>query len=167
VPEFRIKHDVLPGTSQEIWFDARRPGVFHLFCAEYCGTDHSRMLGRIVVMREPEFEQWLWRQDATGTLAALGKALFIQFGCSGCHDGNGTVRAPALDGLYGKRIPINDGTFRIVDERYLRDSILKPRAEIAAGFEPLMPSYEGKISEDELVKIVAYLKSFGAKDAQP
>jgi cytochrome c oxidase subunit 2 len=99
-----------------------------------------------------------------GTLAAQGKDLFRQFGCSGCHGGNGTVRAPALDGLYGKRVPLSDGTFRIVDERYLRDSILKPRAEIAAGYEPLMPSYEGKISEDEIIKVVAYLKSLGSPD---
>ena len=167
VPEFRVKHDVLPGTSEEIWFNARKAGVFHLFCAEYCGTDHSRMLGRIVAMREPEFEQWLGHQDTTGTMGAQGKALFIRLGCSGCHGGNGTVRAPVLDGLYGKRVPLSDGTFRIVDERYLRDSILKPRAEIAAGYEPLMPSYEGKISEDEIVKIVAYLKSLGGKDTQP
>jgi cytochrome c oxidase subunit 2 len=166
VPEFRVKHDVVPGTSEEVWFNARKAGVFHLFCAEYCGTDHSRMLGRIIVMRAPEFEQWLARQDTTGTLAAGGKALFIRLGCSGCHGGSNIVRAPALDGLYGKRVALSDGTFRIVDERYLRDSILQPRAEIAAGYEPLMPSYEGKISEDEIVKIVAYLKSLGSTDVQ-
>ncbi len=161
VPEFRVKHDVVPGTSEEIWFDPRKAGVFHLFCAEYCGTDHSRMLGRIIVMREPQFERWLARQDTTGTLAAQGKALFRQFGCSGCHNGGGTVRAPPLEGLYGKRVPLSDGTLQIADERYLRDSILRPRAQIVASYEPVMPSYEGKISEDELVNLVAYLKSLG------
>lgn len=167
VPEFRVKHDVLPGTSEEIWFEPRKAGVFHLFCAEYCGTDHSRMVGRIVVMQEPQFERWMSRQDTTGTLASEGKALFGQFGCGGCHGGNGTVRAPPLEGLYGKRVPLNDGTLQIVDERYLRDSILRPRAQIVASYQPLMPSYEGRISEDELVKLVAYLKSLGGGDAQP
>jgi cytochrome c oxidase subunit 2 len=168
VPAFRVKHDVLPGTSEEIWFDPRKPGVFHLFCAEYCGTDHSRMLGRIVVMREPQYEQWLTRQDTTGTLAGQGKDLFRQLGCSGCHgSSNSTVRAPGLEGIYGKRVALSDGTLATVDERYLRDSILRPRAEIAAGYEPLMPSYEGKISEDEIVKIVAYLKSLGATETRP
>jgi cytochrome c oxidase subunit 2 len=125
------------------------------------------MVGRIVVMQEPQFERWLSRQDTTGTLAAQGKVLFSQFGCGGCHGGNGTVRAPPLEGLYGKRVPLNDGTLQIADERYLRDSILRPRAQIVASYQPLMPSYEGKVSEDELVKLVAYLKSLGGADAQP
>lgn len=163
IPAFRIKHDVLPGTSEELWFRARKPGVFHLFCAEYCGTDHSRMTGRIVVMAPHDFTQWLSRQDVTGTLAAQGAGLFRQFGCSGCHGNGSRVRAPSLAGLYGKRVPMSDGTLDIADERYIRDSILKPRAQITAGYEPLMPSYEGKISEDEIVKIVAYIKSLGGE----
>jgi len=166
VPAFRVKRDVLPGTSEEIWFKPRKPGVFHLFCAEYCGTDHSRMTGRIVVMQQPEFEQWLARQDVGGTLAAQGASLFRQFGCGGCHGNGAAVRAPTLDGLYGRRVPLADGTTQIADERYLRDSILQPRARIVAGYEPLMPSYAGKISEDELVKIVAYLKSLGSEAEQ-
>jgi cytochrome c oxidase subunit 2 len=159
VPAFRVKHDVVPGTSEELWFKPRKAGVFHLFCAEYCGTDHSRMIGRIVVMEPPAFAQWLANQDTTGTLAAQGAALYRQFGCSGCHDTNGTIRAPPLQGLYGKRVPLSDGTLEIADERYIRDSILKSRAKIAAGYEPVMPSYEGKISEDEMIKIIAYIKS--------
>jgi cytochrome c oxidase subunit 2 len=161
IPAFRVKHDVLPGTSEEIWFNPRKPGVFHLFCAEYCGTDHSRMTGRIIVMQQPQFEQWLARQDVNGTLAAQGAALYRQFGCSGCHGRGGTVRAPALEGLYGKRVPLSDGSLQIADERYIRDSILRPRAQVTAGYDALMPSYEGKISEDEVVKIVAYVKSLG------
>jgi cytochrome c oxidase subunit 2 len=159
IPAFRIKHDVVPGTTQTIWFRPRRPGVFHLFCAEYCGTDHSRMTGRIVVMEQPAFEQWLARQDVNGTLASGGERLFQQFGCGGCHGAGATVRAPALQGLYGKPVPLSDGTIEIADERYLRDAILKPRAKIVAGYQALMPSYEGKISEDELVQVTAYLKS--------
>jgi len=167
IPAFRVKHDVLPGTSAEIWFNPRRPGVFHLFCAEYCGTDHSRMTGRIVVMQQPEFEQWLARQDVNGTLAAQGAGLFRQSGCGGCHGNGSTVRAPSLAGLYGKRVPLSDGTMEIADDKFIRDSILKPRARIAAGYEPLMPSYEGKLSEDEIVKIVAYVKSLGSETGSP
>jgi cytochrome c oxidase subunit 2 len=159
IPAFRIKHDVVPGTTQTLWFRPRRAGVFHLFCAEYCGTDHSRMTGRIVVMEQPAFEQWLARQDVNGTLASGGERLFRQLGCSGCHGDGATVRAPALQGLYGKPVPLSDGTIEIADERYLRDAILKPRAKIVAGYQALMPSYEGKMSEDELVQITAYLKS--------
>jgi len=166
IPAFRVKHDVLPGTSEYIWFKPRKPGVFHLFCAEYCGTDHARMTGRIVVMEQAEFERWLSRQDVTGTLAAQGGRLFRQFGCGGCHGNGAAVRAPPLDGLYGKPVSLSDGTIEIVDERYIRDSILKPRAKIVAGYEPLMPSFEGKISEDELVAIVAYIKSLAILETQ-
>jgi cytochrome c oxidase subunit 2 len=159
IPAFRVKHDVVPGTTATLWFRPRRPGVFHLLCAEYCGTDHSRMTGRIVVMEQASFEQWLGRQDVTGSLAAEGGRVFRQLGCGGCHGMGASVRAPVLEGLYGKAVPLIDGTIEIADERYIRDSILKPRAQIAAGYEPLMPSYEGKISEDELVQITAYIKS--------
>ncbi|MGH6789721.1 MAG: cytochrome c oxidase subunit II [Pseudolabrys sp.] len=166
IPAFRIKHDVLPGTSEELWFRPRKAGVFPLFCAEYCGTDHSRMTGRIVVMDEPAFEQWLARQDVTGTLAAQGGKLFRQFGCGGCHGNGAAVRAPPLDGLYGKPIPLADGRIEIADERYIRDSILQPRKDIAAGYAPLMPSFEGKISEEELIAIVAYIKSLAVAENQ-
>jgi cytochrome c oxidase subunit 2 len=167
IPAFRIKHDVVPGATETLWFRPRRAGVFHLFCAEYCGTDHSRMTGRIVVMEQAAFEQWLTRQDVTGTLAAGGERLFRQLGCGGCHGLGATVRAPALEGLYGKPVPLSDGTIEIADERYIRDSILKPRARIAAGYEPLMPSYDGKISEDELVQITAYIKSLTDEGHRP
>jgi cytochrome c oxidase subunit 2 len=167
IPAFRVKHDVLPGTSEEIWFDPRKAGVFHLFCAEYCGTDHSRMTGRILVMQPPEFERWLASQDVNGTLASQGADLFRQLGCGGCHGIGSTVRAPALEGLYGNRVPLSDGTMEIADERFIRDSILKPRTKIAAGYEPLMPSYEGKISEDEIIKIIAYVKSLSGESTVP
>lgn len=164
IPAFRIKHDVVPGTSEAIWFQPEKPGVFHLFCAEYCGTDHSRMTGRIVVQTQTDFEQWLAHQDVSGTLAAQGEALFRQFGCSGCHGTGAKVRAPHLDGLYGKPVPLSDGTIEIADERYIRNSILQPRTKVTAGYEPVMPSYEGKVSEDEVVALVAYMKSLGADD---
>jgi len=163
IPAFRIKHDVVPGTTEDIWFRPLKPGVFQLFCAEYCGTDHSRMTGRIVVMEPPAFEQWLARQDIDGTLASRGGKLFRQLGCGGCHGRGAAVRAPDLNGIYGKPVPLSDGTVEIVDERFLRDAILKPRARIAAGYEPLMPSFEGRVSEEELIGLVAYIKSLGGE----
>jgi cytochrome c oxidase subunit 2 len=167
IPAFRIKHDVVPGTVETLWFQPRKPGVFHLFCAEYCGTDHSRMTGRIVVMEPAAFSQWLAHQDVSGTMAAEGARLFRQFGCGGCHGAGATVRAPALEGLYGKAVPLSDGTVEVAGERYIRDSILKPRSRTVAGYQPLMPSYEGKISEDELVQITAYIKSLGEQARPP
>jgi cytochrome c oxidase subunit 2 len=167
VPAFRVKHDVVPGTTEQIWFSPRKTGVFQLFCAEFCGTDHSRMTGRIVVMRQPDYQNWLARQDVSGTLAAQGASIFRSFGCSGCHGAGSRVRAPALEGLYGKRVPLSDGTMEIADERYIRDSIVKPRAKITAGYEAVMPSYEGKISEDELVELVAYIKSLADEPGMP
>jgi len=159
MPAFRIKRDVVPGAMAELSFRPERAGVFHLFCAEYCGTDHARMRGRIVVMDQQQFETWLARQDVGGTLAAQGAALYRQLGCGGCHGAGSTVRAPSLEGLYGKSVPLSDGTIAVADEAYLRDAILKPRTRVVAGYQPLMPSYEGKISEDELIPLVAYLKS--------
>jgi cytochrome c oxidase subunit 2 len=159
VPAFRIKRDVLPGRFETIWFRPRLAGTFHLFCAEYCGTDHARMLGQVIVMSPPDFERWLTEQGTSETLAAEGAALFRQFGCSGCHGQGGAVRAPPLEGLYGRPVPLSNGTTDVADDRYIRDSILQPRAEIAAGYQPLMPSFAGKITEDELVLIVAYIKS--------
>lgn len=167
IPAFRIKHDVVPGATETIWFKPLKTGVFHLFCAEYCGTDHSRMTGRIVVMEPAAFAGWLARQDVSGTMAAEGARLFRQFGCSGCHGAGAAVRAPALEGLYGKPVPLSDGTMAVADEGYIRDSILKPRARIVAGYPAVMPSYQGKMSEDELIQITAYIKSLGDQARPP
>jgi cytochrome c oxidase subunit 2 len=165
VPAFRVKHDVVPGRYQELWFEAEKEGVFQLMCAEFCGTDHSRMTGRIVVMAPADYEAWLGRQDVTGTLASEGAALFRELGCSGCHIGDrgtpGTVRAPPLDHLYGKPVPLSDGSVVVADERYIRDSILMPNAQIVAGYAPLMPSFAGRLNEDELIRLIAYIKSLG------
>jgi cytochrome c oxidase subunit 2 len=164
VPAFRVKHDVVPGRYQSLWFKPEKPGVFPLLCAEYCGTDHSAMTGRVVVMKPADYSAWLQRQDVDGTLASQGAALFRSLGCSGCHGNGGTVRAPPLEGVYGRPVPLSDGTTVIADERYIRDSILRPRSQIVASYEPLMPSFEGRVSEDDLIKIVAYIKSLGPGD---
>lgn len=169
VPALRVKHDVVPGRYQDLSFRADRTGVFQLLCAEFCGTDHSRMSGRIVVMPLADYEGWLSRQDVTGTLASEGAALFRQLGCSGCHVGKGPVRAPPLAGLYGKPVPLQNGSIVVADERYIRDSILLPQSQVTAGYEPVMPSFAGRIGEDELVRLVAYIKSLAndSKETPP
>jgi cytochrome c oxidase subunit 2 len=166
VPAFRVKHDVVPGRYQNLWFKAEKTGVFQLLCAEFCGTDHSRMTGRIIVMELADYESWLSRQDVSGTLASEGADLFRQLGCSGCHIGQGTVRAPPLEGLYGKPVPLQDGTIVIADDRYIRDSILLPNSQVTAGYAPQMPSFAGRVNEDELIRLVAYIKSL-ANEVRP
>jgi cytochrome c oxidase subunit 2 len=163
IPAFRLKRDVVPGRYQDLWFEPGKAGVFQLLCAEFCGTDHSRMTGRIVVLEAADYERWLTQEDVTGTLAAEGERLFRALGCGGCHGGSSVVRAPPLAGLYGKSVPLADGTVTIADERYIRDSIVRPRSEVAAGYAPVMPSFAGKIGEDDLVRLVAYIKSLTAE----
>lgn len=161
IPAFRVKQDVIPGRYTSLWFQATKPGEYHLFCAEYCGTQHSGMVGRVVVMEPAAYQQWLATgagSDAGNPVIATGRQLFTQLGCSGCHESGGTIRAPRLDGIFGKPVPLADKTTVIADERYIRDSVLMPGSQIAAGYENLMPSYKGRITEEELFQIIEYLK---------
>lgn len=167
IPAFRIKRDVVPGRYAELQFTPERAGIYSLFCSEYCGTDHAHMTGRIVVLAPAAFEQWLTAQNTLGTLAARGEGIFRNLGCSGCHGNASNVRAPALEGLFGRPVPLADGTIATADERYLRDSILQPRAQIVAGFDPVMPSYGGRIAEDDLIAVVAYIKSLADAERPP
>jgi cytochrome c oxidase subunit 2 len=158
VPAFRIKQDVLPGRYVTLWFEATRNGEFHLFCAEFCGTDHSQMTGKVVVMEPPDFQRWL----AVGTsqsLATRGEAKFSAFGCAGCHSAGASVRAPLLEGLAGRPVRLADGSTVLADARYLRDSILLPNKEIVAGYAAIMPSYTGQIDEDGILELNAYITS--------
>jgi cytochrome c oxidase subunit 2 len=159
MPAFRIKRDVVPGRFATLSFEAERTGTYHLFCAEFCGTDHSGMTGKIVVLAKAEYESWLTKQSASGTLASEGATLFRQLGCSGCHAANSVVRAPPLEGLYGRPVPLQSGEVVIADDKYIRDSILLPRSQVAAGYEPVMPSFSGKVAEEDLIRLVAYVKS--------
>jgi cytochrome c oxidase subunit II len=161
VPAFRRKQDVLPGRYTSVWFEPTRAGRFHLFCAEYCGTKHSGMIGWVEVMAPAEYEQWLERGTVREAMATTGARLFRQYGCSGCHSENSTVRAPMLQGLYGRPVPLQSGEIVTADERYIRDSILTPKAQVVAGFDPVMPIFQGQISEDELLQIIVYIKSLG------
>ncbi len=161
IPAFRNKQDVVPGRYTTEWFTPTRPGTYHLFCSQYCGTDHSKMVGWVYVMEPAELAKWLAAQPAPTSLAAAGERAFHMRGCSGCHAPNSTIHAPLLDGIFGKRVPLADGTFVTADEQYLRDSMLLPNKQVAAGFQPVMPTYQGQIGEDELNAIIAYLKSLG------
>ena len=161
VPAFRAKQDVLPGRYTELWFTPTAPGRYHLFCAEYCGTDHSRMGGEIVALAPADFERWLAGHPSGNDMAGRGRALFMAHGCAGCHDANSTVHAPDLADLYGKPVPLADGTVVVADERYLRDSILLPQRQVAAGYPPIMPSFAGRISDEDLFDIIDYVRSLG------
>ena len=159
IPAFRVKQDVLPGRFVVLWFEPKQVGQYHLFCAEYCGTEHSRMIGKIHVLSQADYQAWLSRGSPGETLAQSGARLYRNLGCTGCHVGQGTVRAPRLEGLYGKLVPLQERQFVRADDAYLRDSILLPLAHIRAGYEPLMPTYQGHITEEELFQLIAYLKT--------
>lgn len=166
VPAFRIKHDVLPDRYETLWFTVTLPGVYPLYCTQFCGLDHSKMVGEVVALEAPRFQQWLAQHTSGDSLAAAGRRLFMRYGCSGCHQGGGaeggqqgTVRAPSLAGLYGSSVPLSDGSFTKADERYLHDSIVMPGQQLVAGYAPIMPSYAGQIDEEGLLKLIDYIKS--------
>jgi cytochrome c oxidase subunit 2 len=163
VPAFRLKRDVLPGQYQTMWFTAERAGTYHLFCSQFCGNGHAAMIGSVIVLSQQDYAAWLAGDAAAGTLAQQGAPLFIRYGCAGCHVGRGTVRAPSLAGLYRSPVPLSDGGIVTADERYLRDSILQPKRQVAAGYEPVMPSFAGVIGEDDLLRLVAYIKSLSSE----
>ncbi len=159
VPAFRIKQDVLPQTYTRLQFTPTKVGRFDLYCAEYCGLSHSGMIGEVVVMPPSEFQAWLEQRDRPGTPAQDGERLFRQYGCSGCHGESSSVRAPDLAGLYGKPVPLRSGGTVTADAQYLRDSIVFPSKHIVAGYEPIMPSFKDQISEEDLLKLTAYIQS--------
>jgi cytochrome c oxidase subunit 2 len=168
VPAFRVKQDVLPGRYTTLWFEASRAGEYALLCAEFCGTGHSRMKGRVVALPATEYAQWLEVNPGPGSMAAQGETLFRRHGCSGCHGDSATVHAPKLAGLYGRRIPLADGSLITADARYIRDSILLPAKQVAAGYAPIMPSFQGQLGEGDILLLVAYIRSLGAQaETQP
>jgi cytochrome c oxidase subunit 2 len=159
IPAFRIKQDVLPGRYTTAWFHATKPGVYHLFCAEYCGTAHSGMIGQIVVLEPAQYQAWLSGGLTSGSLAASGETIFQQLGCPTCHRFDVQGRGPNLTGIFGKPVSLEDGRTVIADENYIRESILSPAAKIVAGFKPIMPTFQGLVSEEQLTALVAYIKS--------
>src|SRR5271165_3705617 len=160
VPAFCLKQDVLPGRYTTLWFKATVPGHYHLFCAEYCGTMHSGMGGDIIVMAPQDYALWM-AGGASAPLQETGKALFASLGCSTCHRFDVQGRGPNLAGIYNKPVLLEDGRTITADENYVRESILDPTAKIVSGFKPVMPTFQGIVSEEELNALVAYVKSLG------
>src|SRR6185312_11935768 len=163
VPAFRLKEDVVPGPKRYsmLSFEATRPGRYHLFCAEYCGTNHAGMIGWVNVMRPEEYESWLSEGAAEGSMAASGEKMFQDLGCVTCHRADAQGRGPVLQGLFGKTQTLANGETVIADENYIRESILDPQAKVVSNFQPIMPNFKGQISEEQLLQLVAYIKSLG------
>jgi cytochrome c oxidase subunit II len=163
-PVFRVKADVLPNRYRTMWFQATKTGRFHIFCAEYCGTNHSGMIGWVEVMDDPSYQRWM-AGGAEGSMASQGESLFQKFACNTCHTNVASGRGPVLAGLFGKQVVLNDGRTVIADENYIRESILNPQAKIVQGFGPIMPTFQGQVNEEDLLKLLAYVRSLKAHPA--
>ncbi len=159
IPEFRVKMDAVPGRSTMLWFEATKVGEYRLYCNQYCGMNHSGMIGRIVVMEPPDFQVWLGGGKPTGSMAEEGEKLFTSLGCVTCHLSNGQGRGPKLQGVFGSKVLLSDGSTVIADENYIRESIMQPTAKIVKGYVPLMPTFQGQVSEEQLTQLIAYVKS--------
>jgi cytochrome c oxidase subunit II len=166
VPAFRTKQDVLPGRYSRSWFVPTKTGVYHLFCAEYCGTEHSRMVGMVHVLEPAAYAGWLAQEAEPKSVVAAGKRLFLSRGCAGCHLPGGPIRSPLLEGIFRKPVALANGTTIIADERYLRDSILLPNEHVVAGYDPVMPTFQGQLAEEEVLQLIAYLKSLTTERQQ-
>ena len=164
IPAFRVKADAVPGRYSAIWFEPTRVGEYHLFCAEYCGTRHSGMIGTVYVMEQADYQEWLSGGGATagGTMLQRGEALFTQLACVTCHLPDGMGRGPSLVGLYGSQVTLDNGAAVSADESYLRESILNSQAKTVQGYERIMPTFQGLINEDGLAALIEYIKSMQA-----
>jgi cytochrome c oxidase subunit 2 len=170
VPAFRIKKDAVPGRYNTIWFEASKPGRYHLFCAEYCGTKHSAMIGWVEVMEPASFQAWLAGGAAGTSLAAAGEKLFSDLACVTCHREGPTSRGPSLSGLYGSSVKLASGESVTADEGYIRESIVAPAAKVVAGYQPIMNPYQGLVSEEQILQLTAYIQTLKApqgRDAPP
>jgi cytochrome c oxidase subunit 2 len=165
VPAFRVKQDVVPGRYSTLWFEPTKPGRYHLFCAEYCGTRHSGMTGWIDVMSPRDYQVWLSGGAATGSLAENGQKLFEGLACANCHKPDGSGRCPSLVNLFGSTVPLAGGGTVKADEAYIRESILQPAAKVVAGYQSSMPTFQGQVTEEGVLQLVEYIKSLGPRTA--
>ena len=159
VPAFRFKRDVVPGRFSTAWFEASKPGKYHLFCAEFCGTRHSNMIGWVYAMTPDDYEAWLAGGTPGETLASAGAKRFVEQACNTCHGEQKGARGPSLTGLYGRTVRMQSGQTLVADEAYIRESIVNPQARLLEGYPPIMPTYQGLISEEGLLQLTAYIKS--------
>ena len=167
IPAFRVKADVIPGRYNTMWFTANKPGQYHLFCAEYCGTRHSGMIGRIIAMEPSDFQEWLSGGRAADSPVAAGAKLFQDLVCNTCHTGDTQGRGPVLNGVYGKPVQLQGGGTVIADDAYIRESIMNPQAKIVAGFQPAMPTFQGLVTEEQLLQLIAYVRSLSQPGPPP
>ena len=159
IPDFRIKREVIPGRYSTVWFEATQVGTYHLFCTQYCGTQHSGMVGEVTVLTPQDYKKWLDQSTSGQSLAQNGERLFASMGCNSCHSGTAAARGPSLAGVYGSKLTLTDGSQILVDDAYLRDAILNPSKHVTAGFAPIMPTYQGQLSEDGLIDLVEFIKN--------
>jgi cytochrome c oxidase subunit 2 len=167
VPAFRTKQDAVPGRYTTTWFKPTKVGKYHLFCAEYCGTNHSRMGGWVYAMAPRDYEAWLSGGASGGSLAENGQKLFDELACGNCHKPDGTGRCPSLTGLFGKTVQLVGGATVKADEGYIRESILQPQAKIVAGYGPIMPTFQGLVTEEGVLQLIEYIKSLGPPPGAP
>ena len=165
IPALRVKADVIPGRFVQIWFEPTKPGTYQIFCAEYCGTQHSGMIGQVVVMEPTAYQTWLSGGAPEGSLASTGEKLFADLACNTCHRPDSRGRGPVLQNVFGHPVQLHDGSVVTADENYLRESILTPAAKMTAGFQPVMPAFQGLVSEEQLLALIEYIKSLSAPAA--
>ena len=159
VPAFRVKREAIPGRYTTVWFEATVPGTYHLFCTQYCGTNHSQMTGDIVVMTPEDFRKWLASSTSGASLAQNGERLFASLSCAACHNTRPDARGPNLAGVYGAKLPLTSGGTVIADDAYLREAILNPSQHVTQGYAPIMPTYQGQISEEGVIALLEYIKN--------
>ncbi|HMO80533.1 MAG TPA: cytochrome c oxidase subunit II [Pyrinomonadaceae bacterium] len=165
IPAFRTKADVVPGRFTYLWFEATKPGAYHLFCAEYCGLNHSGMIGTVYVMEQPDFEAWLQGNVSGQTPVEQGRDLFEnKLGCASCHAAGQGQRGAVLEGIYGKEVSLVGGQKTIRNDEYIRNSILNPGSQVVEGYQPIMPSFKGQVTEEQILALVAYIKSLSGVD---
>jgi cytochrome c oxidase subunit 2 len=166
VPAFRVKMDAVPGKTTTLWFTATKPGRYHLFCTEYCGQKHSGMVGWVEVLEPAAFQTWLAGGPPPTNMAEAGEKLFTDLACVTCHRDADDGRGPSLLGVFGSQVTLAGGGTVVADEAYLRESIVNPQAKLVAGFQPLMPTFQGLVSEEQLNQLLAYVKSLAAKSSE-
>ena len=157
IPAFRVKADVIPGRYNTLWFQATKPGRYHLFCAEYCGTKHSGMIGSVVALEPADYQVWLSGGPVADSPVAAGEKLFQGLACNTCHMPGG--RGPVLANLFGHQVELQGGAKVLADEAYIRESIVQPGAKVVAGYQPVMPPFQGMVTEEQLLQLIAYVKS--------
>ena len=167
IPAFRVKADVIPGRYNTLWFQATKPGRYHLFCAEYCGTRHSGMVGWVVAMEPADFQAWLSGGAASDSPVAAGEKLFTDLACSTCHQQTTQGRGPVLTNLFGTKVELQSGASVVADEAYIRESIVNPQAKVVAGFQPVMPTFQGLVTEEQLLQLISYVRSLSQQGPAP